>query len=141
MSRTPFRRFLPFAALPLALALLPGCAALVFGALAGAGTLVAHQTILADDSYEVFFRTDADRTFAVARGVLEDLDPSATANPDARTLAARFDGAALEVEIDHESKGLSRLAVKARRYGFAAQGTAKTVAQRIARRVNEVGPG
>ncbi len=129
-------RCLPAAVAALAL-LLPGCVAMALGA----GTLVAHQAFIADDSYEVLFKADADRAFAIARGVVEDLDPAAHVSPEDRRIEGRFDGASLEIEVDHESRGYSRLVVEARRYQLAAQGTAKSVAERIARRVNEGGPG
>jgi hypothetical protein len=130
-------RLVPAAAAALALGALPGCAAIALGA----GTLVAHQAFIADDSYEVLFKADADRAFAIARNVVEDLDPAARVSPENRRIEGRFDGASLEIEVDHESRGYSRLVVEARRYQLAAQGTAKRVAERIARRVNEGGPG
>ena len=136
------RRFLsreiPAAAIAAALLLLPGCLAVAAGA---AGGVVAHQAFLADDSYEISFRTEADRAFAIARGVVEDLDPGVSARADVRTLEGRVDGATVTVDVGFESKGLSRLVVKARRLGLAAQGTAKSVADRIARKVNADGLG
>jgi len=139
MRRFPISIPARFAALSL-LALLPSCVAAVAAGAAGAG-VVGYKALVDEDTYALVLPTNADRVFGTTREILRNLDPDSFADPRERKVEATWDSASITAEVEYLSNRESRLVVRGRRYGLAAQGAAKDVAERVARGLNAVARG
>ena len=116
---------------------LAGCVAVAAGA--GAGFLISRK-VLPNETHSAEVRAEPDAAFAAARETLEilvDVGSEVTLQDEPRALAAKADGALVEVEIEAFDLGRTRILVRAEEYLTPDGATAGMVLNEILSRLEE----
>ncbi len=118
------------------LLLLPAAASCIAVAAVGAGVLVGQQ-VIEDNVYVGQINVDSNRTWAQTKTTLShaSLAPIDVDNERRRAIAD-IDGASVTVTVETYDLNKSQIKVSAKRYGFAASETARTVFERIIEDLN-----